>query len=149
MEIRFYEPHGEYGWLANFSRHAISIDGRVWPTVEHYFQGQKFPDRALQERIRTRPSPSAAKRLAKELKARRRADWRAVRDDIMATAIRAKFLQHADLGERLLATANAPIIEDAADDAYWGIGHGSGRNRMGELLMALRGELHDRLRRAA
>src|SRR4051794_27200854 len=116
MEIRFYEPHGEYGWLANFSRHAISIDGRVWPTVEHYFQAQKFTDRALQERIRKLPSPSAAKLLAKKLKARRRADWHAVRDDIMTTAIRAKFLQHDGLAERLLTTASAPIIEDAADD---------------------------------
>jgi N-glycosidase YbiA len=43
MPIYFYTPHAEpYGCFSNFSRYGIEMDGGWWPTVEHYFQAQKF-----------------------------------------------------------------------------------------------------------
>lgn len=40
--VNFYSTTGEYGCFSNFSRHAIHLKGKRWPTSEHYFQAQKF-----------------------------------------------------------------------------------------------------------
>jgi ribA/ribD-fused uncharacterized protein len=39
--INFYSARDEYGCFSNFSRHPIFLDGKRWPTSEHYFQAQK------------------------------------------------------------------------------------------------------------
>ena len=50
----------------------------------------------------------------------------------MHEAVLAKFTQHADLREILLATGDARIVEHTENDAYWGDGgDGSGKNRLG------------------
>ena len=55
-EIRFYHPDNPHGWLSNFSPHGFHLDGHDWPTVEHYFQAQKFEDPVRQEEGRL-PAP--------------------------------------------------------------------------------------------
>lgn len=52
MSIKFYSTKGSHGCSSNFSAHAIDVDGRRWPTSEHYFQAQKFADAGRQEAIR-------------------------------------------------------------------------------------------------
>ncbi|MES2463665.1 MAG: NADAR family protein, partial [Armatimonadota bacterium] len=43
MAIYFYSDREEpYGGFSNFSRHGFTLDGKDWPTSEHYFQAQKF-----------------------------------------------------------------------------------------------------------
>jgi ribA/ribD-fused uncharacterized protein len=60
----------------------------------------------------------------------------------MFDALRAKFTQHADLGERLRATGDALLVEHSRRDAYWADGgDGHGLNRLGHLLMRVRREL--------
>ena len=74
-----------------------------------------------------------------------RADWEAVKNDIMREAVRAKFDQHADLRVVLLETGNATLVEHTKNDAYWGDGgDGQGRNRLGQILMEAREELRGR-----
>lgn len=71
-----------------------------------------------------------------------RPDWNAVKDEVMMTALRAKFTQHPELHELLLSTGDAVLIEHTKNDSYWADGgDGTGRNRLGELLMELRSEL--------
>ncbi|CAG8786249.1 7606_t:CDS:2, partial [Acaulospora morrowiae] len=61
--IEFYSTRGTYGIFSNFYRFDITIDGKIWPTTEHYFQAQKFPDQPeVQEKIRRLSSPSDAAR---------------------------------------------------------------------------------------
>ncbi|EQU15186.1 swarming motility protein ybiA [Escherichia coli HVH 198 (4-3206106)] len=61
---------------------------------------------------------------------------------MMRKTLRAKFEQHAELRTLLLATASAKLVEHTQNDAYWGdSGNGQGKNRLGYLLMALRGQL--------
>ena len=56
----------------------------------------------------------------------------------------AKFQTHADIRATLLATGNEEIIENAPGDFYWGCGKdGSGQNKLGEILMAVRDLLKD------
>jgi len=141
-DVLFYhsdQPHGE---LSNFSAHAVFLDGRIWPTTEHYYQAQKFAGTAREEEVRCAPTPTLAKRLAVEWREIRRADWSAVKEGFMLTALRAKFSQHPDLGERLIATGERTLVERSELDAYWGdAGDGTGKNRLGVLLMQVRGEL--------
>lgn len=140
--IRFYRTGEEHGYMSNFSRHPVELDGRRWPTSEHYFQGMKFVEAEHQESIRLASSPTIAARLGRSRQRPLRPDWEQVKEDVMRTALRAKFDQHAELRLRLLATGDAPLVEHTANDSYWGDGgDGSGRNRLGALLMEVRDEL--------
>jgi hypothetical protein len=67
-----------------------------------------------------------------------------VKDDVMRRALRAKFEQHEDICDRLLATGEATLIEKTSGDYYWGCGtKGTGRNMLGVLLMELREALQN------
>lgn len=140
--INFYSTTGEYGCFSNFSRHAITLKGKRWPTSEHYFQAQKFAGEPDEEEIRTAAKPSLAASMGRDRKRPLRRDWESVKEKVMLDALRAKFTQHEDLKAVLLGTGDAALVEHTANDAYWGDGgDGSGKNRLGHLLMRLRAEL--------
>lgn len=141
--IRFYHSDQPWGELSNFSRHAVFLHGRVWPTVEHFYQAQKFSGTPQEELIRVCPTPMLAKQRAIELtEPYRRADWHDVKEEVMLGGLRAKFGQHPDLQGRLLSSGFRELVEHTKQDAYWGdAGDGSGKNRLGHLLMQVRMEL--------
>ena len=137
--ITFYVPSDEFGFLCNFSAHGFTIGERYWPTVEHYFQAQKFCGTDHEERIRTCRSPKEAKNLGQTRKHPLRSDWEEVKVDVMRIALIAKFSTHSDLRESLLATGDEELIENAPTDYFWGCGAlGSGQNMLGKLLMETR-----------
>lgn len=139
QKILFYNTDKPYGEFSNFSRHAIELDGAIWPTSEHYFQAQKFAGTEFAEEVRTQPTPMLAAKMGRRRDLPFRGDWDAVKDDVMRVALRAKFTQHPELRELLLGTGDSEIVEHTKNDAYWADGgDGSGRNRLGELLMELR-----------
>ncbi|MCW6983848.1 hypothetical protein NYV32_15355 [Escherichia coli] len=41
--INFYSTSDDYGDFSNFAAWPIKVDGKTWPTSEHYFQAQKLP----------------------------------------------------------------------------------------------------------
>lgn len=140
--IHFYSTTGPYGCFSNFSRHAIHLDGKKWPTSEHYFQAQKFAGTPHEEEVRQCKTPSEAANRGRSRKLPLRRDWEAVKDQVMLEAVRAKFRQRHELREILLATGDARLVEHTTNDAYWGdAGDGSGKNRLGEILMQVREEL--------
>lgn len=139
VTINFYRERDAFGYFSNFSKHSVEIDGKSWPTSEHYFQAMKFADPALQERVRKAATPSIAAKLGRDRGNPLRSDWESVKEDVMRKAIRAKFTQHPNLKLLLLDTANAKLVEQTKNDSYWGDGgDGSGKNRLGFLLMELR-----------
>jgi ribA/ribD-fused uncharacterized protein len=147
--IRFYRANEPYGCFSNFARYPITLADKVWPTSEHWFQAQKFVGTAVEEElgeaIRLEPSPMKAALMGRDRTKPRRADWEAVRDDLMREVVRAKFTQHEDLRRVLLSTGDAVIVEHTAKDDYWGDGgDGSGRNMLGKILMEIRAELRSR-----
>lgn len=140
-EIKFYRVNDPYGCFSNFAAYPIRLDGKTWPTTEHYFQAQKFADDNYQEKIREEKSPMVAARMGRDRKQKLRKDWDSVKDSVMLEALRAKFTQHAELKDQLLQTGSARLIEHTENDSYWADGgDGKGKNRLGELLMQLRGE---------
>jgi ribA/ribD-fused uncharacterized protein len=131
-----------YGCFSNFSAHGFELDGRWWPTSEHYFQAQKFVGTPHGEAIRLAPTPKVAANMGRERKRPLRADWEAVKDEVMRRAVHQKFERHAKLREILLATGDEEIVENAPGDYYWGCGaDGSGRNMLGQILMEVRADL--------
>lgn len=142
--ISFYTPNDKYGYLCNFSSHGFMLDDVYWPTVEHYFQAQKFAGSEHAEKIRIARSPKEAKNLGMTRKLTIRPDWETVKVDIMRRAVLAKFRAHADLRERLLATGNQEIVENAPGDYFWGCGKlGGGQNWLGKILMEVRSSLSE------
>ena len=140
--ILFDRKSKDFGCFSNFSPFPINIRGKVWPTVEHYFQSRKFYDAGYQELIQLAPSPKMAKKMGNDRSRPIRPDWDETKEDFMWEALYAKFTQHEDLKKKLLSTGDAILCEHAPHDAYWGdCGDGSGKNRLGELMMQIRDEI--------
>jgi ribA/ribD-fused uncharacterized protein len=139
--IEFFGSAGPRGYLSNFSLHPITIAGEQWLTVEHYYQASKFDDEELRARIQRASSPCLAKALgwSPDTRSKLRLGWDDLRDDVMRSALRAKFDQHQELTDQLLATGNAELVERSDADPYWGDGEdGKGANKLGSILMDLR-----------
>ena len=140
--ILFYGANNDYGCFSNFSPHWIKLDGQSWPTTEHYFQAQKFVGTPHEDAIRRASSPKQAAQMGRDRKRPLRADWEAVKDDVMRRAVKAKFEQHEEIRQILFDTGDAEIIENAPGDYYWGIGsRGDGKNMLGIILMEMRAQL--------
>ena len=144
MTIYFYSRTDEYGDFCNFSLHGFELKGRYWRTVEHYFQAQKFAGTDHEERIRCARTPADAKELGRSTKIPLREDWENVKDEIMYEAVLRKFETHPDIRDRLLGSGDEDIVENARGDYYWGCGaDGTGQNKLGNILMAIRDRLRD------
>ncbi|MBN9389504.1 MAG: NADAR family protein [Chloroflexi bacterium] len=141
--IYFYSNHEDpYGCFSNFSRHGFTLDGKYWPTSEHYFQAQKFVDEPTREQVRLQKSPKLAAEAGRDRKKPLRKDWEEVKDEIMYRAVLAKFQAHTDIKAILLGTGEKPLVENAPGDYYWGCGaDGSGLNMLGKILVRVRSEL--------
>jgi ribA/ribD-fused uncharacterized protein len=143
--IRFYSTSDEYGCFSNFAPFRIRLKGKTWPTSEHYFQAQKFAGTEQEEAIRQAKSPMIAARMGRSRKVKMRPDWEKVKDAVMREVVLAKFTQHEELRETLLATGDAEIVEHTTNDSYWADGgDGSGKNMLGRILMSVREELQRR-----
>jgi ribA/ribD-fused uncharacterized protein len=142
MAICFFSQSETHREFSNFAPFWIDLDDTRWPTVEHYYQAQKFADPKLRQLIRKAAKPAIAKNLADKSKAAIRPDWDAVKDDVMYRAVRRKFELHGELRELLLATGEEEIMESAPTDYYWGVGReGTGQNRLGKIIERIRAEL--------
>jgi predicted NAD-dependent protein-ADP-ribosyltransferase YbiA (DUF1768 family) len=56
----------------------------------------------------------------------------------MKKALFFKFKQSEDLSKNLLSTSPLTLVHNNPKDQYWGIGKGSGKNRLGVMLMEVR-----------
>jgi len=141
--IKFYRVKDDYGWMSNFAKYSIQIDMKMWPTVEHYFQAQKFPDNPeYQELIRKQKSAMTSAQMGRDRNYPLRADWEEVKDSIMLKALRAKINQHPELLLALKETGDEELVEHTSNDNYWGDGgDGSGKNMLGKLLMQIRADI--------
>lgn len=141
VPLCFYSALMPTAWLGNYSPHPVRIDGFVWPTVEHFFQAEKFQNLALRQLVRLSTSPQVAKSLAWSFSSEIRSDWSTARIDIMHRGLRAKFDQHPYLRSPLISTKSRELIERSSIDHFWGRSPcGEGTNMTGTLLMSLRAQ---------
>ena len=141
-KILFYNEWEPYGELGNYYVREMVVDGVTWAAVEHYYQAQKTLDPDYQKMIHAAATPDEAKKLGNRPECIKRPDWDTWKLMAMRKALFAKFTQHDDLRELLLATGDKVLHENSMVDYYWGIGEdGTGLSMLGKLLMALRDEL--------
>lgn len=130
---------GDTFFLSNFYKASVNYLGFTFLSSEAAFQAAKCPRRMAE--FTTLP-PNEAKRLGRSVKMR--PDWDTVKDGIMYDVCLAKFTQHPDLAEKLLATGDAMLIEgNTWGDTYWGVCNGVGENHLGKTLMQIREELRE------
>ncbi len=142
--IRFYNRDDPYYEFTNFYRAKINLDGKCWPTSEHYFQAQKFLGTPYVEEIRNLPTARMVFDRSRSPQVFRwcRKNWEEVKIEVMYKALLAKFSQNKELKDLLGMTGNRELIEDSPHDSYWGNGgDNTGHNMLGKLLTKVRDEL--------
>jgi len=144
MTIYFYAVQDEFGWLSNFSPHAVRVGKQKYATVEHLFQSSKFLSAEDRAAVRQAKTPMLAARMGRDRRRKLRRDWESAKRDVMLRGLRAKVEQHPELADALLATGEERLVEHTANDTYWGDGgDGTGQNWLGRLWMQVRQELRD------
>jgi N-glycosidase YbiA len=159
--ILFFDK--KHAFLSNFFRSPILIDitmtfenglkkkfrARRFPTVEHAYQACKMTRPDNFEAVASARTPGEAKMLGNRLPMRR--DWEDVKERLMLTCVRAKFRQNDALAQELLDTGEEMIFEgNTWNDTIWGVcyskktGLWTGENKLGLILMQVRGEIRER-----
>ena len=145
MTIYFYKVWQPYGCFSNFSLHSIQIQGTYWPTVEHYYQAQKFVgsvDSVIIPIIHAAETPEEAAALGRCRTRQLRPDWEIVKTKVMREAVLKKFLTHLEIKEILLSTGNETLVENSPNDYFWGCGaENTGENHLGKIIMSVRQEI--------
>lgn len=136
---------GQWACLSNFHLGTITLDGIDYPSGEHAFQAQKancmLSDRKAEfrKKVAEAPSPSKAKCAGRSVKIDVER-WDALKDDYMRKVVYQKFLQDPDACATLLSTGAAMLVEgNTWGDTYWGRCEGKGLNKLGAILMEVRG----------
>lgn len=136
------EFSGEHRFLSNFYEATVSLDGESYPSTEHAFQAAKTMNLDERRQIRMELAPGRAKRLGRTVTIRE--DWEKVKFNVMLELVRQKFWRHPDLAEKLLDTRHAKLVEENSwNDTVWGVCDGVGDNKLGGILMQVRGELRE------
>lgn len=114
------------------------------PTVEHFFQSERFrtTDEALRRAILDANSAREARKLSQRKSAVERPNWTTLQERVMETGLWMKLREHPQYAEAL---ARHPEIADNAypyRDHFWG-GHREGvsENRYRALLLRMRDKL--------
>ncbi|WMI33806.1 hypothetical protein SEA_PATELGO_204 [Streptomyces phage Patelgo] len=141
---------GDHFFLSNFyeapTRFVLGDDMVVMATGEHAFQaakGNAMLDKVEKSRyvlsVADAPTPAKAKYLGRSAKI----DldwWERIKVDCMREVVFQKFLQNPELRGQLLKTGDAMLVEgNTWDDKFWGRVDGKGYNKLGVILMEVRG----------
>lgn len=120
----------------------IDVDGVTYPSVAHAYWALSVTEEGTHHAVLAADTLYTARRIA--TRAARRPGWEHARTAVMAGLLRAKYTQHPDLAEILLATGDATVIYDDSASGFWGNATGQGRNWSGRLLELVRSELQAR-----
>jgi len=147
------ESKGEFRNFSNMSAHKITVDGKEYQTVEHFYQAkkaEKFDDKESLEKIMKAKSAKAVKALGKKVKDFKQEEWDSAKYEIMKQGVSAKFAQYPELRKQLEETGDRKIGFADARNVYWGIGSSEsvekskhpekwrGKNMLGHIMMELR-----------
>lgn len=117
----------------------ITVEAVTYPTVAHAYWALATTSPAIRNQIRDAARSYDAEKLAEE--APLRPDWPAVRLAVMTSLLRAKYSQHPELADTLLATGDARIHYAGIGSRYWNAHGQEGRNWIGRLLELIRAEI--------
>jgi hypothetical protein len=140
------------GPFSQWERRPVLIDGVEYNCCEQWMMAAKarlFNDKETERKVMASAEPSEQQQLGRQVQSYDQAKWEADREEIVYRGNLAKFQQHVDLRERLLATGSKILAEDNPGDRVWGIGlvrddpqaldrTAWGQNLLGEALMRVR-----------
>lgn len=107
--IEFYQPEGEWGFLANYFPFTFEYKGTLWPSLEHCYQAHKFQDESMRAKIRNCQTPDEAKAIARNNREIWKPDFAENKAQLMLELLRAKFSQSVSLKEKLLSTGERQL----------------------------------------
>ena len=141
---------GTYRFLSNFYPAPLHItdelllpgESPLWPSTEHAYQAFKSKDPEFRKSVRA-GTAGEAKKLGR--RAVLRPGWEQIKVPLMVYLALAKFTQHEDLRQQLLATGDIELVEgNTWGDRFWGVCDGQGSNMLGRTLMLVRTVLRRR-----
>lgn len=151
--VKSFDIPGEFGFLSNFhtgNPFKINMNNKdvSFLTGEHAFQAYKafamrdapyeFQD-GIVSNIAGLSTPALAKKIGRAVKIDP-VKWDSMKDECMRKVVFAKFSQNDDLIIKLIKTGTAMLVEgNTWGDLYWGRVGGKGLNRLGVILMEVRG----------
>lgn len=134
----------------------FELDGIKYLTAEHYMMAQKaklFHDDEIFDQILKVKHPNEAKQLGRKVQNYDEQVWKEKRFNIVLQANLAKFSQHSELRDFLIATHDRILVEASPVDSIWGVGMAQdhvdiqnpekwkGLNLLGFALMQVRAQL--------
>ena len=154
--VRFHNPADENGCLSNWYMSNFEVGGKKYCCVEQYMMEQKallFHDDAAAQQIMATTDPAEMQKLGRGVKGFNSMMWNGFKQNIVMTALNAKFSQNEALKEFLIGTGDRQLVECSKTDKIWGIGLGmddpdaedttkwKGQNLLGFTMMMVRDNL--------
>lgn len=146
--------------FSNWYPAQFTVDGVAFSSSEQYMMHAKavlFGDTAMAARILATDSPREQKALGRKVAGFDYDVWMAECRPLMVRGLLAKFEQNPDMGQVLLDTEDAVLVEASPFDRIWGVGLSQddprildkatwlGLNYQGEVLMTTRDLLRAKL----
>lgn len=154
--VCFFRVNEENGFLSNWQRVNMVIDGVNYTSVEQYMMYQKavlFGDVEIADKILESSSPRTIKSLGRKVKNFDSKVWDANKVEIVKKGIRHKFNSNDVLLLKFLSfPVDSVFVEASPYDRIWGIGLGvnnpdslnpskwRGKNLLGQILSEVRKE---------
>lgn len=139
------EFQGEHRWLSNFWPCSIEYQGKIYPSVEHFYVAMKTTDKSKREEIRLTSDAGKVKRLGRNLEIRE--DWEDIKLDVMLYGVTKKFSKdNPELMQKLIDLGDVYIQEgNRWGDKFWGVclKTDTGQNNLGKIIMKVQRSLID------
>ncbi len=137
-----------YIYLSPYTAHAIEINDKVYPTLEHAYQCQRYTDEAIIEEIRAAHSPVKAWEISSKYKHIQIPEFRLDEHKlkVMKMLMELKAEQHEEIQTMLIDSKNLNIVKHIVTyppgDGFWDDGEdGEGLNHIGKIWMEIREKL--------
>ena len=137
----------EFSFLSNFHMSGLTYKGICFTSSEQaYVYSKQLPSDEWLAEVLSDNRPGHLKRLGSGVKLR--PNWDNLKYNIMKDIVRCKFTQSALLTKLLLDTGDSYLEEtNWWRDTYWGVYKGVGENNLGNILMELRKEIRECLKK--
>ena len=137
-----------YIYFSPYTAHALELDGRIYPTLEHAYQAQRYTDQKIINEILSARSPLKAWQISSTYKHLQIPEFKKDEHKLftMEKLMRLKVDQHEEIRKALIDTKDLEIIKRIVTyppgDGFWDIGEdGKGENHIGKIWMKIRSEL--------
>ena len=127
---------GQYSDFSNQARYPIKIEGKIWPTAEHYYQAMKFyiGDPKFAETIRLEKNVLTAismGEISMGFASTKSETWDEDKDEVLYNVLYEKFTQHPKLRKMLLETGDSYLQSTTRREQY----------NTGDIIMKIREKL--------